>query len=534
MPRRRIYLTMPALIEVRGRTIPYPQGFATVPEDDTETVAAFQELVDFPGEHRGYWEDEIPADLIFGELDPSKVDIPASALTGNMDLGIASLLKAGVIALLTAGSAAAPAYGFEGAPGSGMYVDGSGRLQFANLGEARLRFDGDGVAWFGGLMSGSHGDGLVVTARTVTGAGNAHAYVDLTTFSKNAGLAYNSFDAKVTIAAVTRDYDHINGFQFRPTFNQTGTFDRVIGNSVSISNLGANAYINHYAGLRMRTNGLGGRVTNIYGMWLPDAATGTELNYAVFAPDASWNALIGGALELGGDLAAGGNVRIGPGDPLSSHRLVVRHNGVNARMRIERTGNNAVWDLGIGSLSGAGSTQGTASYMAYRRTDDDSEFYIRNRRDGQNATLIARTDGLIRLPYYNAAGIMAVDASGNMIGGSLSSGGNGTVIRIPGINIQIAFFRRNMGSRSANGAGTFTNPYRSNVANWTYQSPFSAAPVVAAMPDIGAAGGVRWVTVASDPPGASSVNNLQLSQLGDTPGSGDAFVNLIAIGPYTP
>ncbi|MFN3834319.1 MAG: DUF2793 domain-containing protein [Glycocaulis sp.] len=168
----------------------------------------------------------------------------------------------------------------------------------------------------------------------------------------------------------------------------------------------------------------------------------------------------------------------------------------------------------------------------------DDDFLFKVSDDGEawhEALRIDRSSGLLALPAYEGgAGMLGVDGVGGLLAGTHGSNGNGAYLRLPGVNIQVCWHRLNLGSAHANGAGTFDNPYRSNVFNWTYPAEFSATPAVLSHPDMGTSGTPRWYALGSNAPGLAALSNIQLVRFGNNTPSGDVFASLLAIGPYAP
>jgi hypothetical protein len=107
--------------------------------------------------------------------------------------------------------------------------------------------------------------GVIIT-RNLTGAGNSHGFSDSSNFSKNAGTAYNSYDARITTSGSwTGARDHYAGFQFSPSFGHTGD---------PITNV-YGMYLSDPAGA--------GAITNNYGIWISNEDRGTSLNYGVWS-----------------------------------------------------------------------------------------------------------------------------------------------------------------------------------------------------------------------------------------------------------
>jgi hypothetical protein len=69
-----------------------------------------------------------------------------------------------------------------------------------------------------------------------------------------------------------------------------------------------------------------------------------------------------------------------------------------------------------------------------------------------------------------------------------STGANGNFTRFAD-GTQICTHIINLGSRVANGSGTYSNPYRTAEANWTFEKPFSSNPTITIVPRIDTATG---------------------------------------------
>jgi hypothetical protein len=139
-------------------------------------------------------------------------------------------------------------------------------------------------------------------------AGNGHCFSDSSTITRGGRVAYNSFDARITVSGV-EDYDHFACFQSYPKLGTTGTTTRVYGLYSALS-VDAGTVTNTY-GVYVSDPIGAGTVTNAYGCYVPQLTKGVNTNYAFYAAGTTWNyfgghTAIGMAPHLDYSLAIGG------------------------------------------------------------------------------------------------------------------------------------------------------------------------------------------------------------------------------------
>ena len=207
-------------------------------------------------------------------------------------------------------------------------VTGTGTLNFvpkwtpsgSALGDSKLYSDATGVGidntaplaplHVGGQNVTNSVDPAILASRSLTGAGNSHAFADATNFAKNVNTAYNSFDARATIGGSV-NYDHYAGFQVAPIFNSTGTMTNLYGYYFKPSFTAAGVITNNYGLYVANMDAISGTVTNNYGLYVESLTRGGA-NYAVYT-NGSAASVFGGAVTSTGLLnanAVGGNLRL--------------------------------------------------------------------------------------------------------------------------------------------------------------------------------------------------------------------------------
>jgi hypothetical protein len=138
----------------------------------------------------------------------------------------------------------------------------------------------DGIISVGSATTNST-DPAVNVNRTLTGAGNSHCFSDSSTFSKNSGTAYASYDARITISG-NNNLDHYVSFQAAPTLT---SFNATITNLYGIystANIGSGATITNYSSIRVSDPNNSGTITNHYGIYIEAQASGTN-RYAIYS-----------------------------------------------------------------------------------------------------------------------------------------------------------------------------------------------------------------------------------------------------------
>jgi len=112
-------------------------------------------------------------------------------------------------------------------------------------------------------------------------AGNGHCFSDSSVVTRAGTVAYNSFDARITISG-TADYDHFAGFQSLPILDTTGTTDNYYGFIAGVSvtdGVLTNAY-GLYVQLLAET--APGTITNAYGVYIAEQLRGDTSNYSLY------------------------------------------------------------------------------------------------------------------------------------------------------------------------------------------------------------------------------------------------------------
>jgi len=221
------------------------------------------------------------------------------------------------------GTVSLPQYSWSSDPDTGLYRIGANQIGFATNGVLRAQADATGFtvpagqlfsASGGGTLTGTFAGavtwsglatfnaGATVAAgqilavgspttnstdpaininRTLTGAGNSHAFSDSSTFSKDAATAYASYDARVTISGAN-NLDHYVSMQAAPTFSSyTGTMTNLYG-VYSTANIGAGSTITNYSAYRVSDPTGAGTLTNNYGLYIEAQTKGTN-KYAIYS-----------------------------------------------------------------------------------------------------------------------------------------------------------------------------------------------------------------------------------------------------------
>ena len=137
--------------------------------------------------------------------------------------------------------------------------------------------------FLGGTQTTASVDPMVNVNRAVNDdvAGNGHCFSDSSVITRAGGVAYNSFDARITISG-TANYDHYAGFQSLPILDTTGTTTNYYGFIAGLSvtdGVCTNAY-GLYVQLLAET--APGTITNAYGVYIAQQLRGDTLNYSLY------------------------------------------------------------------------------------------------------------------------------------------------------------------------------------------------------------------------------------------------------------
>jgi hypothetical protein len=147
-------------------------------------------------------------------------------------------------------------------------------------------------------------DPAVNINRTLTGAGNSHAFSDSSTFNKDAATAYASYDARIKITGSTAR-DHYVSLQAAPTFDSySGTMTNLYG-VYSTANTGSGATITNYSAFRAADLSGSSTVTNNYGLYIEEQTVGTN-KYSIYSASTS-SAYFSGYLAEFGNNNTNGN-----------------------------------------------------------------------------------------------------------------------------------------------------------------------------------------------------------------------------------
>jgi hypothetical protein len=142
----------------------------------------------------------------------------------------------------------------------------------------------------------------------MTGAGNSHGFSDSSTFNKDAGTAFNSFDAVPNIIG-TANLDHYAAFQTAPFVIKTGgVLSRIYGlytTVIQTSGTTTNVYGSYVAD----ASGAG-TIVNQYGLYVAQLTKATTDNYAVYTNGTTpsyfgGNVLVGGLINCTTSITAG-------------------------------------------------------------------------------------------------------------------------------------------------------------------------------------------------------------------------------------
>lgn len=142
--------------------------------------------------------------------------------------------------------------------------------------------------YLGDTQTTASSDAFVNVNRNVDGtvAGNGHCFSDSSVITRTGDIAYNSFDARITISG-TANYDHFAGFQSLPTLATSGTTSNYYGIFVGCD-VNAGTLTNAYGAYVEALNKTApGDITNAYGVYIEQQTDGTTLNYSLYCAGAT-------------------------------------------------------------------------------------------------------------------------------------------------------------------------------------------------------------------------------------------------------
>lgn len=244
----------------------------------------------------------------------------------------------------------------------------------------------------GSLTDSSHITGLVIGTVFSSGASNAHAVTDISTFTGNNGVSFASFDSSSSTIG-TSNYGHIIAFQANSFHASSGTLTNAYGFSTDFTNNGG-ATTNRYGYLVSDATG-SGAVTNQYGLYISSLTKGGTLNYAIFTAGTTVSQF-------------GGNVTITNSNPA----LNVTNTGTGVADILFRTNSAAqISALGIEGTPGGNIFTGSTAYAMVMGTAGSfkTQFFTNDTKrleiselgsivPGTGALATNATDGFLYIP----------------------------------------------------------------------------------------------------------------------------------------
>jgi len=204
-------------------------------------------------------------------------------------------------------------------------------------------------SWFGSLGVSNSVDAVAIVSRSVDGSisTNGHAFSDSSDVNRPGGVAYNSFDARITFSG-SSNYDHYAAFQSGPLFNTSGTINDYFS-FVDAPTITSGTISNHYSLHAIRPSVSGsGSITNQYVIFIPsNYAVASGSCYAFYNASSAkfWNASsVGGVSVVGSDSERVADSGVQVQDYTS--------NGTAAKIRVRQTSQN-YWDFTIPASSTA-------------------------------------------------------------------------------------------------------------------------------------------------------------------------------------
>lgn len=226
--------------------------------------------------------------------------------------------------------------------GSSLFTDGGATTYLTATGD-NLAIGNTGASaplHVGNQLTNRSVDSVVLISRDVddaSGAGNGHAFSDSSDFSRSGGVAYNSYDARITISG-TNSFDHYAAFQAAPVYGSTGTLDDYYGiySDILVTD---GTVVDSFALFASNANVSGaGQITNQYGLFIDNMLAGTN-NFSIFTGSAQ--SLFGGDVIIrnpAGTAGTGSNLLFNSGSGVTgtnmatiSHELL---SGVRGRLNL--------------------------------------------------------------------------------------------------------------------------------------------------------------------------------------------------------
>ena len=224
---------------------------------------------------------------------------------------------------------------------------------------------------------------------------------------------------------------------------------------------------------------------------------------------------------------------------VASPGTLLSHSGAGHRLKI-----NKAETTETASLLFQSDWSGRAEF-GLAGTDD---FSIKVSPDGSGwttALTAGAADGVVDLPAGARSAGHAVLHRGNMVGATAQSGGvpTGSVIE-RGSNASGAYIRwadgsqicwtvLDLGSATFAGAGSFENPYRTNIAAWTFPAAFSNPPVISGRASVASStGNDRRMILSTRTVTTTDLDAIQAFRVSNSAGTTACIADLVAIGHW--
>jgi len=248
----------------------------------------------------------------------------------------------------------------------------------------------------GSINSSNSDDAMLVINRPVDASktGNGHAFSDSSPITRTGGIAYNSFDGRVSFSG-TSNYDHYAAFQSSPTYGSSGTLTNLY-NFVSIPYCNSGTVTNSFGSYTFNPGG-SGSITNNYGLYIQPLTRGTSSNYAIYT-EGSTKSYFGGFVGIGA-LAASQRLVVGAGGSGSTSEIMIINSGASGQAATWYEQNSAIRGIfGLSNSSGGIVNQSVLGDFCIR----SAQKMLFSANSGTNAHLIIATNGTISMPSLSS------------------------------------------------------------------------------------------------------------------------------------
>lgn len=248
---------------------------------------------------------------------------------------------------------------------------------------------------------------------------NGHAFSDSSLITRTGTVAYNSYDARITIGS-TASYAHYAAFQSGPTLSTSGTIS-ILYDFVAIPAQTTGTVTNRYAYYVGDMNKTGGTFTNQYGLYVAALTAAGTLNYAVYTAGSTIS-YFGGNVTVGG-VGTSPTLTVGNQTSSSTSSSVVIQGRSSGGTAINATHNltvGALYELNTQSISAVWSVNtvtGDITYAGHQNVASGKTYKVNSVQvvGARNTGWTAMTGTANKATAYDTATVTTAQLAGRVM-----------------------------------------------------------------------------------------------------------------------